>query len=681
MESFDKICKILDQYQYVSFDVFDTLIFRTITNPKDIFELVSRSYESKNGKKCQDFSIKRSYAESVARAYYSTDITIDDIYKFIDYPLEKSQLLKDIEKECEIDNCIGNQIMVDILLWCKSKNKKILITSDMYLTKDVFDRIFNKIGVTYDYIFISGENEKTKKTGLLFEHVLKTLDISCEEVVHIGDDIHNDIEMPRHYGIRSILRLTNDGIKAFYLSSKRTIEENHLYNLFQNTYKNQKTSISEFRIGYTVYGPFLYSYCKWINQVKKEMRMEHLFFLARDGFLIKKVYDLIFPEEKAYTQYIYLNKNLLRLPSLAGDMSVSKFILSLPPRKDYRWNELASHLFIEDIEELFRELHCKCKSFLSSQTLSLVDIQKGKYDDQIDVMLNFCRDKIVEQRKYLDEYLNKLGFYNKKIGLVNNSMQGSVQKMLYNIAKDLGKTIDVYGLQFTASNSCIKTLNKNLSVFWGKGNDYQVNAAFFRGRCLLFEHFLFEPCGTASYFFRDNTGKVCVELKKISKESLDKEVIERIQNNVLAFVHDYISHIPLRLNDLPRKMMNNMFSKPYKDDALLMGNLWDEDVEGTRKICNFNMPVPPKTILFRRFSPDYGWDMGYFVVKQLPQWFLLLWRARIRLFIYLRNRSYIYDDILYLIKSLLLLFASVFKKNLEIVGLLYNKIKIRIAIQ
>lgn len=88
--------------------------------------------------------------------------------------------------------------MIDLLNDCKSKGKKIVITSDMYLPRIYFLTVFKKFGISFDYLFISGEEGVTKRTGKLFQVVLDKLKISPSKIVHIGDDLNNDIEQPEN---------------------------------------------------------------------------------------------------------------------------------------------------------------------------------------------------------------------------------------------------------------------------------------------------------------------------------------------------------------------------------------------------------------------------------------------------------------------------------------------------
>ena len=53
----DYLYKLVDSYDYISFDIFDTLIKRNVNHPTDIFEII--------GKKVgvHDFKTKRIFAE------------------------------------------------------------------------------------------------------------------------------------------------------------------------------------------------------------------------------------------------------------------------------------------------------------------------------------------------------------------------------------------------------------------------------------------------------------------------------------------------------------------------------------------------------------------------------------------------------------------------------------------
>ena len=248
--------KELSCYNYISFDVFDTLIFRTVTNYKSIFDIVTIKYQEKYGELLKSFPKARILAEHKARkAQKGKEINIEMIYENLPYDHITRNRLRNIEEQCEIQNVIPNTIMIDILLWCKKQNKKIIITTDMYLPRSVFEKIMKKINVEYDYMFISGEEGETKRTGKLFPIVLKKLQIHPSELIHIGDDLNNDIQKPKEYGIKSLERIQNPITSPQYIKfNKKDILQDHLYNFILRQSQNQNNITNAYRIGYCVLG-------------------------------------------------------------------------------------------------------------------------------------------------------------------------------------------------------------------------------------------------------------------------------------------------------------------------------------------------------------------------------------------------------------------------------------------
>ena len=71
---------IIRHYQYVSFDVFDTLIERDVNRPSDIFVLVGKCILGKEN--AEKFRILRKKAEFEAREENNhKEITLDQIYE------------------------------------------------------------------------------------------------------------------------------------------------------------------------------------------------------------------------------------------------------------------------------------------------------------------------------------------------------------------------------------------------------------------------------------------------------------------------------------------------------------------------------------------------------------------------------------------------------------------------
>lgn len=77
--------------------------------------------------------------------------------------------------------------------------KKVIFTSDMYLPKDVIQKILDKNGyVQNDKLYLSSEIKLTKARGALYKYVLDDMKLAEKELLHIGDNFQSDVESPKN---------------------------------------------------------------------------------------------------------------------------------------------------------------------------------------------------------------------------------------------------------------------------------------------------------------------------------------------------------------------------------------------------------------------------------------------------------------------------------------------------
>lgn len=205
----DTIC---EHYSHISFDIFDTLIERKCRNPKEVFSLVEQRYNQTAKVEIHGFKELRQNAEKLARRNTpNEEVTLDDIYQNIAeiYGVNASNLLKDLEIKVELEQCVA--INPNVMLYNKcvdDQNKKVYITSDMYLPKEVIIDILQRNGIKMpQHLYISCEAQKTKHSGSLFRLLLSENNIAKHTLVHVGDHPVSDYLMAKVNGIHSYLIL------------------------------------------------------------------------------------------------------------------------------------------------------------------------------------------------------------------------------------------------------------------------------------------------------------------------------------------------------------------------------------------------------------------------------------------------------------------------------------------
>nr|MCR4581894.1 hypothetical protein [Bacilli bacterium] len=135
-ESFEKE---LLKYDVISFDIFDTLITRKIFNPDDIFNFVENKLV---GIKLKEPLIDmRKKSEAEANREKNHDVNIDEIYfsmmDLYGYTEDEINGIKGLEVSLEKEFIYPRKVMLEILSMLVKKGKKVILTSDMYLNKNI----------------------------------------------------------------------------------------------------------------------------------------------------------------------------------------------------------------------------------------------------------------------------------------------------------------------------------------------------------------------------------------------------------------------------------------------------------------------------------------------------------------------------------------------------------------
>lgn len=560
-------------YEYVSFDLFDTLIFRTFREPMDVFDAVEYLYNVEHKNKITKFRQLRHEAELIARRKITEhEISIHDIYNCLD--LKDKEQLKQYEREIEVENCVPNHVMCEFLRQVQDLGKRVLITTDMYLDKDTIEKILNKIGVKNYTLFLSSEVGVTKVSGKLFPHILAQIGIDGSRIVHFGDNPVSDIDQAKAAGIAAYERLVSNDAYALsdYKPNIKGIVANHIQSFCRFTIQN---NTPECRIGYTVLGPVIAEFCKWLNGQYLRHNADQILFVAREGYLLKEAYLRLYPEQVAKVGYLNLNKNLLRQPSLYLNPTPEQLLDTLPMRDTYTLKELMAALLISQ-----EQLSSIKGARNLPESLRKQDILNGKYDVFFTALFTELKDVFQQQYECLLDYLASWNIPESKVLLVNNSINGNGQRMLENFMSRVGLRADIYGIQFVRSRRCRKVLGER-SIGWITDSSAPAYYTMqFNRYALMLEHLLFESKGTAKIFKENKDGSPQVVCGTQGAEENNNSGIEAIQQATLDYVSRYKTCVPVFMGSEIIRLFVQLYRYPGREDAELLGGLYDVDGDG-----------------------------------------------------------------------------------------------------
>ena len=405
----DKIKTKINKANIVSFDIFDTLLLRPYCKPSDLF------YHIGQVKKMPFFATLRQETESETRKDTPTkeDITLKEIYQNIDHilkPFEK------VEQDWEEMVLRANPELKQVYDYALEQGKKILIVSDMYLPTEFLAKVLKKNGFDkWDKLYVSGDIGLTKASGNLFKKIIKECSpISAEKILHIGDDKKSDYNIPQKLGIQCVLYQkvikqfleAHKALSYLYEETKFNLGLSILLSVLAYRWHLKRCNhkqVSNYwnELGYLYGGPLAYGYCRYVEEVAKEQKLDFLGFVARDGYTLQKVFNRLCPDIK--TAYIYtprfLNlicrldyarRNKDQTNAIVTYFSKNNQIRELLEKKDLK-NARQQHQFIQENKELFvyeaKKNMANYKKYVksvipNSGKIGIVDTITGEFSSQ-----------------------------------------------------------------------------------------------------------------------------------------------------------------------------------------------------------------------------------------------------------------------------------------------------------
>lgn len=336
----DELKKKIDEYEAISFDLFDTLIMRKTLEPIDIFDLVELRLQKK-GIIIRDFKKKRRTAE-----LQSSGKNIYHIYEILSKRLQldegKMHVILDEEIQCEKEYMIPRKVIAELLDYAVAKGKTVSIISDMYLPSNILADILSSMGIMrYNKLYVSCEYGVGKGNGLFAEYLK---DVQGKKCLHIGDNRHADILAAREYGIDvyeiksayDMLKISGFRRALVYTNGKcdRLFIGNMIAELFNDPFALYLTfgivHITDLQIALKSFlVPVVVHYMQELYDVLRKRSYQGILFGSRDGYLLKRVYesDLVeVMENKPKAVYFYTSRKLAVKATIQAREDVDEFI-------------------------------------------------------------------------------------------------------------------------------------------------------------------------------------------------------------------------------------------------------------------------------------------------------------------------------------------------------------------
>ncbi|HRB96446.1 MAG TPA: rhamnan synthesis F family protein [Nitrosomonas sp.] len=414
----------------VVFDIFDTLLTRPLLNPENIKNIVAQRAGGEAGKLYLEL---RAVAETQARQKAGRDIGLDAIFAELatlsGLSSEVINQLRSLEETIELEIVTPRSEVITLLYLAITLGKRVILASDMYLPKPVIEKMLKHHGISgWHAFYLSSDTGFRKDTGDFYRQLLIQENVSPSEIMVIGDNEHSDLQIPDNIGMK-LLHVMRPVELARAIPRFGAIIENTLYcgdlnrqltlgTLVQANFRplffphfdpSDLVPATPWTTGFTIAGPLVLSFVQWLAAKAAADSIQHLYFLAREGQILKLVYDQwVSNDANAIpSDYLVLSRRAITVPMISNFDDILQIA-----RVQYYPNHLSEfiqeryglRLSHEEYEDLARlGLWPKNK---------LVTVESGKIDHLIPV-LQALETRIItiaqSERPGLLAYLNNLG--------------------------------------------------------------------------------------------------------------------------------------------------------------------------------------------------------------------------------------------------------------------------------
>lgn len=557
--------------QYVGFDIFDTLIERPFWEPVDLFKFLNKKFNELIGKKTViDFSLIRKEGEQNCRRYYheirpsNEDVTISEIYDFISeqYGFDKKITDEICKYEIQLEKkfCSARKIGTILYDWALYCEKKIVIISDMYLDKKIIEDILQNAGYkNYEKLYLSNDIGVSKYSGNLYRYVLDDMQISSEDICFMGDNYGVDFLNPQKLGIKAFhipkatelfqglngAIYTGDFYKNIYdqkgiiidsgtvlkfigIRCMMAVVANKIFgNPFVTINRDSDFNADGKFIGYYCAGMFLFSEAMWLIGEGRKNGLDTIHFVARDGYYVKRAYDLISSkiENTAKSNYLYFSRK-----------AVVPLYLSEP----------------EGIYEIFLPPH-----ILSNTPLSVIKSLKSVTKQNIDVEEVLRKNNIVPFKKFasLNEYYRFAHIYTRELYDVVAAKK--YKELLRNYFGNLvGNNDAIYDVGYSGrmETALTKLLGYPVNSYYFHEHEpwalqrkeeigFNIDTFYGFKPCSAFvlREQIFTPAQPSCVGFTEEEGNIKPEFGTYKASYKEEFILGNIQRNAIRFVDDMVS--------------------------------------------------------------------------------------------------------------------------------------------
>jgi glycosyltransferase involved in cell wall biosynthesis/predicted HAD superfamily hydrolase/Tfp pilus assembly protein PilF len=510
----------------VTFDFFDTLVWRLAAKPTDVFVEVGQRLRQAGLLPAhvsnQDYEVLRRQAEMKARTSQALldksreDITLAEIFQQLKSIVPDAEAAAQIELAAEGDFCLLNPQMIEFARQAQRGGLKVFIISDIYFSADQLRAIFRANHFDpafFDGIFTSSDAGICKWSGKLFSQVLKKSGLKPAEILHLGDNFQSDVAGARKAGVRGCHYVQDTSEtrtilerEKFLLGAQSPVgSANSLRLLAARNFPGDADENFFGRAGALLLGPLLTRYASWACGQFAAAGIRKVGAFMREGELLGQLLQ----REAAAMGHaleiapLYANRKSTDLAAI-GRLTAENVIDWVSRRQTLSVKTILEQFGLEASE--LRGLPFSPDEKISSRERLL---QFAKILFAPEIARRIEERSAAERRKIMD-YLRPWLDSGGRFGVCDIGYNATAQMQLQRIFELEGCRTAMTGCYLVTCETAARRVLDGLDVrhFLGAfGHPGFNNFAFLRSPAFI-EQSLVAGCGTTLGYERDNDGVV-----------------------------------------------------------------------------------------------------------------------------------------------------------------------------
>ncbi len=429
-----------------SFDVFDTVITRLLYKSTDVFLPVGRDLAriglTTNAEAWARLRIRSEI--DARRKSDRSEVTLAEIYSIVaercGWNEKQFKQAQEIELQWEIKLILPIAQIQEKIARLRTQGHRCIFISDTYLSKQKLLLTLSAGGISIleSDLFVSSEFRLTKARRTLFDAVGKHL-APASITMHIGDNAQSDFWAARQSGLSATHfseSLPNRYERALYHNPKanlatRSAVAGATRATRLSRHFGQAHQDTLWQTGANVLGPLLVGFVLWVLLDAERRNIRRLYFVARDGWIMREVALRLQPwaGNGIDLRYLHGSRQAWHLPSLDANNPAADWVLenldktnldSFLGRLGLDWTTAASIV----IKIGFTEADRSCAIGIKRRAM----VEQLLADTSFRVLLAAA---ITDARKTLHDYLRQEGFADPSpMALIDIGWFGRMQDSL-----------------------------------------------------------------------------------------------------------------------------------------------------------------------------------------------------------------------------------------------------------